>query len=67
MAQADLIEWCKLETEFFQDQVRHTRYVEKEKNRYKRVRIGEIVGNSTPEVSAPSISKSGELQADIGQ
>ena len=31
MAQADLIEWCKLETEFFQDQVRHTRYVEKER------------------------------------
>ena len=36
-AQSDLVEWYKLETEFFQGHVRHTRYVEKEKNRYKRV------------------------------
>ena len=37
-AQSDLVEWYKLETEFFQDYIRHTRYVEKEKNRYKRVK-----------------------------
>ena len=36
--QSDLVEWYKLETEFFQDRIRHTRYVEKEKNRYKRVK-----------------------------
>jgi len=36
-AQSDLVEWCKLETEFFQDHVRHTRYVEKGGNRYKKV------------------------------
>jgi len=35
--QSDLVEWCKLETEFFQDHVRHTRYVEKGGNRYKKV------------------------------
>ena len=34
--QSDLVEWYKLETEFFQDRVRHARYVEKGKNRYKR-------------------------------
>ena len=34
--QSDLVEWYKLDTEFFQDRVRHTRYVEKEKNRYVR-------------------------------
>ena len=34
--QSDLVEWYKLDTEFFQDHVRHTRYVEKEKNRYVR-------------------------------
>jgi len=36
--QSNLVEWYKLETEFFQGYVRHTRYVEKEKNRYKRVK-----------------------------
>jgi len=35
---SDLVEWYKLETEFFQDRVRHTRYVEKGKNRYKRMK-----------------------------
>jgi len=35
--QSDLVEWCKLETEFFQGHVTNTRYVEKGKNRYKRV------------------------------
>jgi len=37
-AQSDLVEWCKLETEFFQDHVRHTVYVEKGGNRYKKVK-----------------------------
>ena len=36
--QSDLVEWHKLETKFFQDHVRHTRYVEKERNRYVRKR-----------------------------
>jgi len=36
-AQSDLVEWCKLETEFFQDHVRHTRYVEKGGNRYRKM------------------------------
>ena len=36
--QSDFLDWYKLETEFFQDRVRHTRYVEKGKNRYKRVK-----------------------------
>jgi len=36
--QSDLVGWYKLETEFFQDRVRHTRYVEKGKNRYKRIK-----------------------------
>ena len=36
-AQSDLVEWYKLETEFFQDHVRHTRYV-KEKNTHKKVK-----------------------------
>ena len=35
-AQSDLVEWYKLETEFFQDHVGHTRYVEKGENRYVR-------------------------------
>ena len=29
--QSDLVEWYKLDTEFFQDHVRHTRYMEKAK------------------------------------
>ena len=37
-AQSDLVEWYKLETEFFQDHVRHTRYVEKGENRYVKKR-----------------------------
>ena len=36
--QSDLVEWCKLETEFCQDHVRHTVYVEKGGNRYKKVK-----------------------------
>jgi len=32
-AQSDLVLWYKLETEFFRDHVRHTRYVGKAKNR----------------------------------
>ena len=36
--QSDLVEWYKLETEFFQDHVRHTRYVEKGGNSYKKVK-----------------------------
>ena len=35
--QSDLIEWYKLETEFFQDHVRHTRYLGEAKNRNKKV------------------------------
>jgi len=34
--QSDLVEWHKLGTEFFQDHVRHTICVEKERNRYVR-------------------------------
>jgi len=34
--QSDLVQWYKLETEFFQDRVGHGRYAEKGKNRYKR-------------------------------
>ena len=36
--QSDLVEWYKIETEFFQDRVRHTRYVEKGGNGYKKVK-----------------------------
>ena len=36
-AQSDLVEWYKLETEFFRGRVTNTRYVERRKNRYKRV------------------------------
>ena len=36
-AQSDLVVWYKLETEFFQDYVRHTRYAEKAKNRNEKV------------------------------
>ena len=36
--QSDLIVWYKLETEFFHDHVRHTRYVAKAKNRNEKVR-----------------------------
>ena len=38
VVQSGLVEWHNLETEFFQDHVGHTRYVEKEENRYKRVK-----------------------------
>ncbi|KAG0643263.1 kinase-like domain-containing protein [Tuber brumale] len=38
MAQSDLVEWYKLEAEFFQDTVRHTRYVEGAKNRNEKVK-----------------------------
>ncbi|KAG0133627.1 kinase-like domain-containing protein [Tuber indicum] len=37
-APSDLVEWYKLETEFFQDVVRHTRYVEGPKNRNEKVK-----------------------------
>jgi len=37
-AQSDLIEWYKLETEFFRDRVRHTRYLGKAKNRNEKVK-----------------------------
>ncbi|PUU79622.1 kinase-like domain-containing protein [Tuber borchii] len=36
-AQSDLVVWYKLETEFFQDYVRHTRYLEKAKKRNEKV------------------------------
>jgi len=36
--QSDLVEWYKLETKFSQDHVRHTRYVEKGGNKYKKVK-----------------------------
>ncbi|PUU79033.1 kinase-like domain-containing protein [Tuber borchii] len=36
--QSDLVEWYKLETEFFHDHVRHTRYVEKARNRNEKVK-----------------------------
>lgn len=36
-AQSDLVVWYKLETEFFQDHVRHTRYAEKAKNRNEKI------------------------------
>ena len=35
-AQSDLIVWYKLEIEFFQDHVRHTKYVGKAKNRNEK-------------------------------
>ena len=34
--QSDLVEWYKLETEFFQDRVRHTRYLGEARNRNKK-------------------------------
>ena len=37
MAQSDLVEWYKLETEFFHDHVRHTRYVREAKNRDEKI------------------------------
>ncbi|KAG0133636.1 kinase-like domain-containing protein, partial [Tuber indicum] len=36
--QSDLVVWYKLETEFFQDHVRHTRYLEKAKDRNGKVK-----------------------------
>ena len=33
---SDLVEWYKLEMEFVQNRIRHTRYVEKERNSYVR-------------------------------
>ncbi|PUU79034.1 kinase-like domain-containing protein [Tuber borchii] len=36
--QSDLIKWYKLETEFFQDHVRHTRYLGEAKNRNEKVK-----------------------------
>ena len=37
-AQSDLVEWYKLETEFFQDHVIHTKYLGKAKNRNEKVK-----------------------------
>ena len=37
-ATSDLVECYKLETEFLQDHVRHTRYLEEAKNRNERVK-----------------------------
>jgi len=37
-AQSDLIVWYRLETEFFQDHVRHTRYLAKAKNRGEKAK-----------------------------
>jgi len=36
--QSDLVERYKLEAEFYQDRVRHTRYVEKAQNRNEKVK-----------------------------
>ena len=36
--QSDLIVWYKLETEFFQDRVRHTKYLGKPKKRKEKVK-----------------------------
>ena len=36
--QSDLIAWYKLETEFFHDHIRHTKYVGKAKNRDEKVK-----------------------------
>ena len=36
--QSDLIVWYKLETEFFQDRVRHTKYLGKAKKRKEKVK-----------------------------
>ena len=36
--QSDLIEWYKLETEFFQDHIRHTKYIAKAKSRDAEVK-----------------------------
>ena len=36
-AQSDLVMWYKLETEFFRDYVRHTKYVERAKNRNEKI------------------------------
>ena len=36
-AQSDLVMWYKLETEFFQGCVRHTRYAERAKNRNEKI------------------------------
>ena len=36
--QSDLIMWYHLETEFFQDHVRHTRYLEEARKRNKKVK-----------------------------
>jgi len=37
-AQSDLVAWYKLETEFFHDHLRHTKYVGKAKNRDEKVK-----------------------------
>ena len=37
-AQSDLVEWYNLEAEFFQDHIRHTRYMGKAKDRNRRVK-----------------------------
>ena len=37
MVQPDLVEWYKLETEFFHDHVRHTKYVGEAKNRDEKI------------------------------
>ena len=36
--QSDMIVWYELETEFFQDHVRHTKYLGKAKNRNEKVK-----------------------------
>jgi len=36
--QSDLVLWYKLETEFFHDHIRHTKYVGKAKNRDEKVK-----------------------------
>jgi len=35
---SDLVVWYELETEFFQDHVRHTKYLAKAKNRNEKVK-----------------------------
>jgi len=37
-AQSDLVLWYKIETEFFQDHIRHTRYIAKAKSRDEEVK-----------------------------
>ena len=65
--QSDLIVWYKLETDFFQDRVRHTKYLGKAKKRKEKVKEDWSNCEELGRDLVLSIGRSRKLRATGGQ